>query len=106
MDKFKVEKVNRQCLESNKLKYIMLKELVDHSGPIQDQTFFDNKRNQSSSVNQNFKNQVSFYKLIHFVVDYRAIKTQLKGKPGAEIWNDLVEKSQRKERIVGKNRFL
>jgi len=58
MEKLRTEKVQRQSLESNKLKYIMLKELTDNAGPIQDNTFFDNKKNQNTSVNGNLKNQI------------------------------------------------
>ena len=39
------EKANRQILESNKLKYTMLKELQECKGEIDNQTFFENKKN-------------------------------------------------------------
>lgn len=42
---FKSEKAQRQTLEANKLKYIMMTELLDCKGQIQGGTFFDNKRN-------------------------------------------------------------
>ena len=72
MQKFKSEKVSRQSLESNKLKYIMLKELQQNAGTIEDQTFFDNQRNANSSMNGNFRNQVSFFNLTLLFAGLRA----------------------------------
>lgn len=40
------EKIKRQSLESNKLKYTMLKELEENSGAIEARTFLDKKRDQ------------------------------------------------------------
>jgi len=45
---FKEEKIKRQSLEANKTKYTYLKELMENADSIQDQSFFDNKRNQNS----------------------------------------------------------
>lgn len=42
--KYKEEKMKRQILEANKLKYTMLKELEECRGQIVTQTFFENKR--------------------------------------------------------------
>lgn len=53
------EKINRQILEANKKKYIMLKELQENKGKIDDQTFFDSKRkNAKGSGFSNLKNQI------------------------------------------------
>lgn len=59
MKSFKKEKFQRQGLESNKQKYIMLKELMQNSSTIQDQTFFDSKKHASTSVNGSLKNQIT-----------------------------------------------
>ena len=55
----KKEKVQRQGLESNKQKYIMLKELMQNSSTIIDQTFFDSKKHASASVNGSLRNQIN-----------------------------------------------
>lgn len=44
------EKQDRQVLTANKLKYTMLKELVENNGQIQDESFFENKRNEKNSA--------------------------------------------------------
>lgn len=44
------EKQDRQVLTANKLKYTMLKELVENNGSIQDQSFFENKRNEKNAA--------------------------------------------------------
>jgi hypothetical protein len=43
--KLQNEKLARLGLESNKQKYIMLKELMQNSETIQDNSFFENRRN-------------------------------------------------------------
>ena len=55
---YQEENAKRQCLEATKWKYTALKELTDNAGPIQDQTFFDNKRNRNQAAGQggNFMN--------------------------------------------------
>ena len=59
MNKFKKEKIERQCLESNKQKYVTLKELMQNSSTIIDQTIFESKQNSKSSVNGSLKNQIN-----------------------------------------------
>ena len=54
----KKEKQERQLLTANKQKYTMLKELVENTGQIQDQSFFENKRNENASTNGSLRNQM------------------------------------------------
>lgn len=48
----------RQCLEANKMKYVMMGELLASKGEIQERTFFDNKRQNETNTNGSFKNQI------------------------------------------------
>ena len=54
----KKEKCERQVLEANKLKYTMMKELVECRGEIEADTFFDNKKKGEQNTNGNLQNQI------------------------------------------------
>ena len=54
----KEETVKRQCLESNKLKYQMMKELLENADTIENKTFFDLKRDEGKNTGGSLMNQV------------------------------------------------
>lgn len=54
----KKEVSERQLLEANKRKYTMLKELVDHSGQIQDQSYFEHHRSEKQTTSASMRNQL------------------------------------------------
>ena len=54
----KKEVSERQLLEANKRKYTMLKELVEHSGQIQDQSYFEHHRTEKQATSASMRNQL------------------------------------------------
>ena len=54
----KKEVKERQLLEANKRKYTMLKELVAHSGQIQEQSYFEYHRSENTATSASMKNQL------------------------------------------------
>lgn len=48
----------RQCLESNKLKYQMMKELLENADTIENKTFFNLKRDEGKNNGGSLMNQV------------------------------------------------
>lgn len=58
LKELKEEKMMRQCLESNKLKYQMMKELLENADTIENKTFFNLKRDEGKNNGGLLMNQV------------------------------------------------
>ena len=87
-EQFLVEKIKRQSLESNKLKYTMLKELEENSGAIEDRTFLDRKRDQRTLDSGSLQSQLK--------EQQRNTKKQALAHKYAHRWLSIVRERRRK----------
>jgi hypothetical protein len=87
----KLEKNKRQSLESNKLKYQMMGELLECKGEIVNGTFFDSQRKEGQNTSESLKNQL----VEQLKSNYKASLAMKYGM----IWlNKVRENRQKKER--------